>query len=168
MLSYRLPVHGEKRGGIERAADTLAQGLAERGHHVVVFSHDERPEGASYEVRPLPWKGFVETWLGRRLTMGYLGNVLALIPRYRDFDVVVAHGDSLLLGLSGKPVLRVMHGSALGEAQSAPSRPSSSSARSTAASGDGSSSTCSATPYGPFIPRRRSPWWGRVARRAPA
>jgi phosphatidyl-myo-inositol alpha-mannosyltransferase len=119
MLSYRLPVHGQKRGGIERAADTLAQGLAERGHHVVVFSHDERPEGAAYEVRPLPWKGFVETWLGRRLTMGYLGNVLALIPRYRDFDVVVAHGDSLLLGLSGKPVLRVMHGSALGEAQSA-------------------------------------------------
>jgi hypothetical protein len=55
MLSYRLPVEGQKRGGIERAADTLAQGLVERGHHVVVFSHDQRPAGAGYDVRPLPW-----------------------------------------------------------------------------------------------------------------
>ena len=121
MLSYRLPVEGEKRGGIERAAHTLAQGLVERGHHVVVFSHDRRPLGADYEVRELPWKGFVNTWLGRRLTMGYLGNVLALVPSYREFDAVIAHGDSLLLGLCGKPVLRVMHGSALGEARSAQS-----------------------------------------------
>ena len=51
--------------------------------------------------------------------MGYLGNLLALVPGYRDFDVVVAHGDSLLLPLTGKPVLRVMHGSGWGEAQSA-------------------------------------------------
>jgi glycosyltransferase involved in cell wall biosynthesis len=121
MLSYRLPVEGEKRGGIERSAHTLAQGLAERGHSVVVFSHDRRPEGAGYAVRPLPWKGFVDTWLGRRLTMGYLGNVLALLPGYREFDAVIAHGDSLLLGLAGKPVMRVMHGSALGEARSAAS-----------------------------------------------
>lgn len=121
MLSYRLPVEGEKRGGIERAAHTLAQGLADRGHHVVVFSHDVRPKTASYEVRPLPWKRFVDTWVGRRLTMGYLGNVLALVPGYREFDVVVAHGDSLLLSLSGRPVMRVLHGSGLGEARSAQS-----------------------------------------------
>ena len=121
MVSYRLPVEGQKRGGIERAADTLAQGLAERGHQVVVFSHDPSPANAAYAVRPLPWKAFVETWMGRRLTMGYLGNVLAVLPDFRDFDVVVAHGDSLLLGFLGKPVLRVMHGSARGEAQSAQS-----------------------------------------------
>src|SRR4029078_7702209 len=54
-----------------------------------------------------------------RLTMGYLGNVLALVPGYREFDVIIAHGDSLLLPLTGKPVLRVMHGSALGEAMHA-------------------------------------------------
>jgi phosphatidylinositol alpha-mannosyltransferase len=119
MLSYRLPVSGEKRGGIERSAHTLAQGLAGRGHQVVVFSHDAAPKDASYEVRPLPWKTFVDTWVGTRLTMGYLGNVLALVPGYREFDVIVAHGDSLLLPLTGKPVLRVMHGSGWGEAQSA-------------------------------------------------
>jgi phosphatidyl-myo-inositol alpha-mannosyltransferase len=121
MLSYSLPAPGQKRGGIERAAHTLADGLARRDHEVVVFSHDPKPSGAAYEVRELPWKTFVNTWTGRRITMGYLGNVLALVPDYREFDAIIAHGDSLLAPLTGKPVLRVMHGSALGEARSATS-----------------------------------------------
>jgi phosphatidylinositol alpha-mannosyltransferase len=121
MLSYGLPVEGQKRGGIERAAHTLAEGLARRDHDVVVFSHDPKPAGAAYDVRELPWRRFVNTWAGRRLTMGYLGNVLALVPDYSEFDAVVAHGDSLLVMMTGKPVLRVMHGSALGEARSATS-----------------------------------------------
>jgi phosphatidylinositol alpha-mannosyltransferase len=121
MLSYGLPVCGQKRGGIERAAHTLADGLARRDHDVVVFSHDPRPERASYRVRELPWKSFVDTWAGRRITMGYLGNVLALLPDYHEFDAIIAHGDSLLTPLIGKPVLRVLHGSALGEARSATS-----------------------------------------------
>lgn len=121
MFSYRLPVDGERRGGIERAAHTLADGLAQRGHEVTVFTHDPRPDGALYDVSPLPWKQFVDTWVGRRLTMGYLGNVLALLPDYSDFDAIVMHGDSLFAPLTGKPVLRVMHGSARGEARSATS-----------------------------------------------
>jgi glycosyltransferase involved in cell wall biosynthesis len=83
---------------------------------VVVFTHDPKPPSAVYEVRPLPWKRFVDTWLGRRVTMGYLGNVLALLPDYRGFDAIISHGDSLLLPLVGKPIVRVMHGNALGEA----------------------------------------------------
>jgi glycosyltransferase involved in cell wall biosynthesis len=121
MFSYGLPVTGQKRGGIERCAHVLAQGLAERGHAVVVFSHDPQPPGARYQVRPLPWGAFVNTWLGRRITMGYLGNVLALLPDYSGFDAIVAHGDSLFLPLVGKPVLRVMHGSAWSEATHATS-----------------------------------------------
>jgi phosphatidyl-myo-inositol alpha-mannosyltransferase len=121
IFSYGLPVEGQKRGGIERAAHTLAQGLAERGHQVVVFSHDAKPAGAAYNVRELPWKAFVNTWLGRRVTMGYLGNVMAVLPDYRGFDAIVSYGDSLLLPVRNKPVLRVMLGSALGEAKSAKS-----------------------------------------------
>ena len=109
------------RGGIERAAHTLADGLARRGHEVTVFTHDPKPAGAAYDVSPLPWKSFVNTWVGRRITMGYLGNVLAVLPDYSDFDAIVMHGDSLLAPLTGKPVLRVMHGSARGEARSATS-----------------------------------------------
>ena len=111
MFSYCLPVDGERRGGIERAAHTLADGLARRGHDVTVFTHDPRPAGAGYEVLPLPWKPFVNSWIGRRITMGYLGNVLAILPDYRGFDAVIMHGDSLLAPLAGRPVLRVMHGS---------------------------------------------------------
>ena len=121
MVSYRLPVAEERRGGIERAAHTLAEGLARRGHEITVLTHDPKPSGAAYEVRPLPWKTFVDTWIGRRLTMGYLGNLLAILPDYGEFDAIVMHGDSLLAPLTGKPVLRVMHGSALGEARSATS-----------------------------------------------
>jgi phosphatidyl-myo-inositol alpha-mannosyltransferase len=119
MFSYGLPVPGLKRGGIERAAHTLADGLGRRGHRVVVFTHDAKPAGAAYDVRRLPWKAFVDTWLGRRVTMGYLGNVLAIAPDYREFDAIVAHGDSLLLPIARKPVIRVLYGSALGEARSA-------------------------------------------------
>jgi glycosyltransferase involved in cell wall biosynthesis len=121
MFSYRLPVARERRGGIERSAHTLAEGLARRGHDVTVFTHDPKPAGAGYEVSLLPWKAFVDTWLGRRLTMGYLGNLLAIVPDYSEFDAVIMHGDSLLAALTGKPVLRVMHGSARGEARSATS-----------------------------------------------
>ena len=121
VLSYGLPVVGSKRGGIERSAHAIAQGLAERGHHVIVFSHDPAPPQAAYEVRELPWKAFVNTWLGRRVTMGYLGNVLAVLADYGSCDAILAHGDSLLLPLAGKPVIRVMHGTAWEEATSATS-----------------------------------------------
>jgi glycosyltransferase involved in cell wall biosynthesis len=116
-----LPVPGAKRGGIERAAHVLADGLARRGHDVTVFTHDPKPPSAAYDVRMLPWKKLVGTWLGRRITMGYLGNLLAILPDYSEFDAIVAHGDSLLLPLAGKPLARILHGSALGEARSSPS-----------------------------------------------
>ena len=119
IFSYCLPKAGVKRGGIERVAHTLADGLACRGHQVVVFSHDPAPAGAAYEVRDLPWQRFVNTWIGRRMTMGYLGNLLALLPDYREFDAIIAHGDSLLLPATGKPIVRVLCGSALGEARTA-------------------------------------------------
>jgi phosphatidyl-myo-inositol alpha-mannosyltransferase len=116
VISYRLPVAGEKRGGIERVAHVLADGFGRRGHAVTVFSHDPPPAGATYHVRPLPWKSFVETWAGLRMTAGYLGNLLALQVDVREFEVVITHGDSLLLSMGRKPVVRVMHGSARREA----------------------------------------------------
>src|SRR5687768_2321872 len=75
LISYALPVEGRKRGGIERVAHELGEGLASRGHEVTVWSYDPAPVGAHYRVRPLPFRKFVESWLGVRLTMGYLGNL---------------------------------------------------------------------------------------------
>lgn len=121
VFSYGLPCPGQKRGGIEQVADDLANALVERGHAVTVFTYDPAPPDARYQVQALPLRGFVTSWLGRRLTMGYLGNAIALLAGYRGFDAIVAHGDSLLLPLTGKPVIRVMHGSAREEARSATS-----------------------------------------------
>lgn len=121
MFSYGLPCQGQKRGGIEQVAHDLANALVDRGHTVTIFTHDPRPEDGRYQIVELPFKAVVKSWLGTRVTMGYLGNVLALFGNYRPFDVVIAHGDSLLLPLTGKPIVRVMHGSALEEARSATS-----------------------------------------------
>ncbi len=110
VFSYGLPTPGQRRGGIERVAHELADGLARRGHDVTVWTHDPKPKSAAYRVASLPWQQFATSWLGRRLTMGYLGNILALTPAYGDVDAIIAHGDSLLLPLRGRRVVRVMHG----------------------------------------------------------
>lgn len=121
VFSHGLPCEGSKRGGIEQVAHDLANALVDRGHSVTVFTYDPRPRGARYDTAALAGRRLVSTWLGRRMTMGYLGNVLALTADYRPFDAIIAHGDSLLLPLAAKPVVRVMHGSALEEARAATS-----------------------------------------------
>lgn len=119
VLSLRLPRAGSKRGGVERVAHELSNGLMRRGHRVTAWSLDPRPDDAEYEVRPLPFARHASKPLLFRFTSGYLGNLLALSCRYGRPDVILAHGDSLLLPLRGFPVLRVMHGSALDEARTA-------------------------------------------------
>ncbi|MBV9657771.1 MAG: glycosyltransferase family 4 protein [Verrucomicrobia bacterium] len=121
VFTYGLPTPGKSRGGITRVAHDLAQGLAQRGHAVTVWSHDDPPTGALYAHRPLPWRRFAENRVGLRLTMGYLGNVLFFLVPRGDAECVIAHGDSLLLPLrwGARRVVRVMHGSAFAEALSA-------------------------------------------------
>ena len=123
ILSFRLPAQRMKRGGGERVAHDLANGLARRGHFVTVWSADPKPAGAGYDVERLPGSRLIHHWLGFRLVSGYLGNVLALLPDYADAQIVIANGDSLLLPLLGIPVLRIMHGSALDEARTARALP---------------------------------------------
>lgn len=120
MLSFRLPLAGVKRGGVERIAHDLAEGLSRRGHEVTVWSADPIPTGAAYRVRSLPFSSLIHDGLGFRLVSGFLGNLIALLPRYQA-GVLIAHGDSLLLPLRGIPLVRIMHGSALDEARTAPS-----------------------------------------------
>lgn len=119
MISYRLPAPGQKRGGIERVAHDLADGLARRGLAITVWSHDDKPEGASYAVQPLPWRRFSQSWLGHRLVMGYAGHLLPLCVPRDSWDVLVLHGDSLLAPLHRKPIVRILHGSAREEARHA-------------------------------------------------
>jgi glycosyltransferase involved in cell wall biosynthesis len=121
VFSYGLPRPGHKRSGIEQVAHDLANALVARGHSVTVFSYDPPPPTATYVTGTLPAGRFATSRVGRALSMGYLGNLFALGPDYRSFDVIVAHGDSLLLPFTGKPVVRIMHGCAWEEARAATS-----------------------------------------------
>jgi phosphatidyl-myo-inositol alpha-mannosyltransferase len=118
IISNALPGSGRSVGGVAHFAEELATGLAERGHHVTGWTYDAGAEPRSYPVRLLPGSRFARTRLGRAVTEGYLGNLLTLLPRYPQADAIVAMGDSLLLPLLRKPLVRVMHGSALQEALS--------------------------------------------------
>jgi len=116
MVNHFMPEPGVKHGGVVQMAHVLAQGLALRGHEVTVWTYSPRPSGALYRVQSLPGEHFARNWLGARLTFGLLGNIFFTLPSYKDLDVLVAHGDTALLWLRRPEVVRIMHGSGLGEA----------------------------------------------------
>ena len=99
-------------GGVGHFTHQLAGQLVARGHDVTVFSLDPAPQGAPYRV--------VQPDAGERVTRGRLGAIFGFgvwIARqdFSGFDVVHAMGDNHLLR-SRTPVVRTLHGSALGEA----------------------------------------------------
>jgi phosphatidyl-myo-inositol alpha-mannosyltransferase len=116
IISNSLPIRGRNVGGVAHFADELATGLAARGHLVTGWTYDLGEGSRSYQVRQLPGSGFARTRVGRLLTEGYLGNLLTVLARYSNADVIIAMGDSLLLPILGKPLVRVFQGSALREA----------------------------------------------------
>ncbi len=110
MLQRFLP--SRSQGGVGHFTDQLAARLASRGHDVTLFSADPAPADARYRV--------VQPAAEERVTRGKLGNVfgfgLWLAGRdYSEFDVIHAMGDNHLLR-TDTPVVRTLHGSALGEA----------------------------------------------------
>ena len=116
VMSY-LPVRAD-RGGVSYQVHALANLLVERGHTVVVYSVDDRPGDARYEVRTLPLPRRV------RAESGLCHLVFPLLvarQRFDGFDVLHLHGDDFLLWWRRRPCLRTFYGSALGEALSATS-----------------------------------------------
>ncbi|MBI2911066.1 MAG: glycosyltransferase family 4 protein, partial [Chloroflexi bacterium] len=122
IMSY-LPVHAD-RGGVSYQVHALANLLVERGHTVVVYSVDERPGDARYEVRTVPLPRWVRAESG---LCHLVFPVLVARQGFDRFDVLHAHGDDFLLWWLGRPWwrrrprLRTFYGSALGEALSATS-----------------------------------------------
>lgn len=104
------------QGGVGHFTDQLANRLVERGHDVTVFSLDPAPAGAAYDVvQPGPDVRLVRGRLGRTYGFGiWLGR-----QDFSGFDVLHAMGDNYLLR-TRTPVVRTLHGSALGEALHAP------------------------------------------------
>ncbi len=114
-LSSQLPIAKHaKSGGVAYTAHRLANALTQRGHSVTVFSTDESPPDAYYNVRkvhssrpPEPMRAWLWIW---QLAWGYAAQ------DFREFDIIHTHGDNALLLRPGRPVVRTLHGASLAEA----------------------------------------------------
>ena len=129
MLSLHLPSSDRpKSGGGAYVVHRLANGLSERGHAVTVFTTDERPADARYQVRRVPahfasppagpglsTRNVLHNWLQNwQVAFGYARQ------NFSAFDVIHAHGDDALIWKPGPPVVRTFQGSAMDEAIHAP------------------------------------------------
>ena len=106
MVSYYLP-SGSKTG-VGYQAHAIANELADRGHHVDMFTPCDPVEGARYGHRQIPLTGSLRTFRFalelRKLDLG-------------QYDVLHAHGDDYWLWRRRVPVhVRTMHGSCFEEA----------------------------------------------------
>ena len=118
-LSTHLPtVSRVKCGGVAYAAHRLANALCQRGHAVTVFTTDEPPADARYEVRTVlshrpsgPLRAWLHNW---RLSFRFAAQ------DFSGFDIIHAHGDDALIWKPGPPLVRTFHGAALAEALHAP------------------------------------------------
>ncbi|MBI5287633.1 MAG: glycosyltransferase family 4 protein [Chloroflexi bacterium] len=110
MLQRFLP--SRSQGGVGHFTDQLADELSHRGHAVTMYALDPAPSGALYQV--------VQPGEHERVVSGRLGNIFGFgvwLARqdFSRFDVIHAMGDNHLLR-TRTPVVRTLHGSALGEA----------------------------------------------------
>ncbi len=119
VLSLHLPSDSRvKCGGVAYAAHRLANALCQRGHAVTVFTTDERPDEALYDVRTVlshwpsdPLRDWLNKWLLVRRFAA---------QDFSGFDIIHAHGDDALIWKPGPPLVRTFHGSALAEAIHSP------------------------------------------------
>ena len=119
VLSSHLPSPDRtKTGGVAYVAHRQANALAQRGHYVTVFTSDERPADAYYQVRRVlsarpanPFRAWLWIW---HLAFRYS------TQDFSDFDIIHAHGNNALLRRQGPPLVRTLHGASWAEAIHAP------------------------------------------------
>lgn len=106
MISYYLP--SESKIGVGYQVHALANALADRGHHVDVFSPCAPVEGARYGHIHVPLRGSLRTFR------------FAFEMRRRDlssYDVLHAHGEDYWMWRRRVPMhVRTLHGSCFEEA----------------------------------------------------
>jgi glycosyltransferase involved in cell wall biosynthesis len=113
LYTSTLPQAGRKPGGADVHVDRLAERLARRGHHVVVFTYSPAPNGRTYEVRTLEPSSVVASRARRMLVAPARLNGLDT----RGLDILHLHGDDWFYLRRQVPTVRTFHGSALYEAR---------------------------------------------------
>ncbi len=117
MYHCRLPTAGRKPGGAEVYVDRLATALAQRGHHVVVWTYSGPSTAPIYDVMPLRPKRVAQRKLLRQYVGPWLLNGLDL----DDFDVFHLFGDDWFYFRRNLPTVRTFLGSAVFESATATS-----------------------------------------------
>jgi len=115
VLSSHLPSPDRaKTGGVAYVAHRQANALAQRGHNVTVFTADDRPADACYQVRRVhsthpanPFRAWLWLW---QLAFRYS------TQDFSDFDIIHAHGNNALIHTRSRPLVRTLHGASLAEA----------------------------------------------------
>jgi len=115
VLSSQLPSPGRaKSGGVAYATHRLANALTQRGHRLTVFTTDEKPQDANYEVHTVlspPPANPLSAWLWHwQLAWRYSAQ------DFSAFDIIHAHGNNALLRQQGRPLVRTLHGASRAEA----------------------------------------------------
>ena len=115
VLSSQLPSPTRaKTGGVAYAAHRLANALTKRGHRLTVFTTDEQPPDACYQVHRVlsaPPANPLSAWLWHwQLAWRYCAQ------DFSGFDIIHAHGNNALLRQQGRPLVRTLHGASRAEA----------------------------------------------------
>ena len=117
VLSSHLPSPDRaKTGGVSYVAHRQANALAQRGHNVTVFTADERPPDACYQVRRVhsarpanPFRAWLWIW---QLAFRYS------TQDFSGFDIIHAHGNNALIRTGGRPAGENASRSLLGRSNS--------------------------------------------------
>ena len=115
VLASHLPSPNRaKNGGVTYVAHRLANAFCRRGHSVTIFSSDEKPPDALYDVRTVlpptpdsPLRAWLWNW---RLVRQYASQ------DFGSFDIIHAHGNNAFIWRPGLPLVRTFHGSTMAEA----------------------------------------------------
>lgn len=114
VVAFELPRLGQKTGGVSHFNHRLCSALAEMGHDVTAFTSQQPIPGTDYRVEVIEEAG------AERKGRFYRYYVAPLRSRKIDFspyDLVLSSGDDWAMRRSGAKWVRIMHGSALREAQ---------------------------------------------------
>lgn len=123
IISFSLPKKNKKRAGVDVAIHRLANALAESGADVSILSSYQKPVDALYEhVQIFPWLARLpdNKFINKFVRLALFPIMLNFLD-ISNFDVIHLNGDDWFYLFRRKPSIRVMHGSALREFQSAKS-----------------------------------------------
>lgn len=106
-----LPQEGEKPGGVSIVVHELANALVRIGNFVRIYSYQEKPKDALYEVEK------ISPWLSLRFSRRLFLPFQLLTLSFKDLDILHLHGEDWAFVNRKIPTIRTFHGCSINEAK---------------------------------------------------